>query len=88
MPQHWQLLYIAGAARLVRVREADEVEDERVDDLVRERVLLVEQDADEERIRPRVIHIRELDERRGGVHQRHQRYLHFREPGRDDGRLL
>ena len=35
-----------------------------------------------------LIHVREPDERRGGVHQRHQRYLHFREPGRDDGRLL
>ena len=85
MPQHGQLLYVAGAARLVRVREADEVEDERVDDLVRERVLLVEQDADEERVWPGVVHVREPDERRGGVHQRH---LHFREHGRDDGRLL
>ena len=55
MPQHWQLLYIAGAACLVRVREAYEVEDECVDDLVRERVLLVEQDADAERIRPGVL---------------------------------
>ncbi len=50
VPEHGELLHVARATRLVRVREADEVEDERVDDLVRQRVLLVEEHADEERV--------------------------------------
>lgn len=70
MPEHGELVGVAGALRLVRVREADEVEDEGVDDLraisaggatlglerrahlVRERVLFVHQDTDEERVGP------------------------------------
>ena len=48
MPEHGELLDVARAARLVRVGEADEVEDESVDDLVRQCMLLVEQHADEE----------------------------------------
>ena len=47
VPEHGELLRVARLARLVRVREADEVEDERIDHFVRERVLFVEQDADE-----------------------------------------
>ena len=47
MPEDGQLLRVAGPARLVRVGEADEVEDERIDHFVRERVLFVEQDTDE-----------------------------------------
>ena len=85
MPQDGQLLRIARTACFVRVRETDEVEHERVDDLVRERVLLVEQHADEERVRPRVVHVREPDECSGRVHQWD---LHFREHRRDDGRFL
>ena len=50
VPEHRQLLTLP-ALRLVRVRETDEVEDEGIDDLIRERVLLVEQDANEERVR-------------------------------------
>lgn len=61
------------------------MEAERVDDLVREGVPLVEELADEERIRTGVAHVRKPDERRHGVHQR---YLHFGEYGRDDGRFL
>ena len=65
VPQHRELLHVARAARLVRVGEADEVEDERVDDLVRQCMLLVEKHADEQRVgacadsvsrRPRLIH--------------------------------
>ena len=48
VPEDGQLLRVAGSARLVRVGEADEVEDERVDDLVRQCVLLVEEHADEQ----------------------------------------
>ena len=51
MPEHGELLDVARTTRLVCVRETDEVEDEGVDDLVRERMLLVEQDANEERVR-------------------------------------
>ncbi len=51
VPEHGELLRVAGAARFVRVREADEVEDEGVDDFVWQRVLLVEQHANEERVR-------------------------------------
>ena len=56
MPQNGQFFDLASFARLVSVREADEVEHQRVDNFVRERVLLVEEDANEERIcayRPR-----------------------------------
>jgi hypothetical protein len=45
VPEHGQRV---GAA-LVGVGDTDKVEDERVEDLVRQRVLLVEQDADEKR---------------------------------------
>ena len=48
VPEDGQLLRVAGSARLVRVGEADEVEDESVDDLVRQCVLLVEEHADEQ----------------------------------------
>ena len=48
MPEDGQLLRVAGPARLVRVGEPGEVEDERVDDLVRQCVLLVEEHADEQ----------------------------------------
>jgi hypothetical protein len=48
VPEHGQLVHVTGALGLVRVREADEVEDERVDDLVRECILLVDEHPYEE----------------------------------------
>ena len=47
MPQHWKFLHVACSPGLIGVGEADEVEDERIDHFVRERVLFVEQDANE-----------------------------------------
>ena len=51
MPEHRKLFHIAGLAGFVRVGEADKMEHKRVDDLVRKRVLLVQKDADEQRVR-------------------------------------
>lgn len=59
--------------------------DERVDDLVREHMLLVAQNMNEERVRPGVVHASKPDECHRRVHQRH---LHFDEHEPDDGRFL
>jgi hypothetical protein len=50
MPKHGKLVGIAGVLGLVRVREADEVEDERVDDFIWESVLFIDEHTDEKRI--------------------------------------
>lgn len=56
MPQDGQLATLALEPVLLVVRKPDKVEHERVDNLVRQRVLLVEQDADEERVGAGVVH--------------------------------
>ena len=48
MPEHGQLVVAVFTAG--RVGQADKVEDERVDRLVWQRVLFVEQDTDEQRV--------------------------------------
>lgn len=50
MPQHRKL--VVPVLTPARVGEADIVEHERVDDLVRQRILLVQEHPDEQRIRP------------------------------------
>ena len=54
LAKHEQALVPQDGQRAGRVRvgESDEVEDECIEHFVRERVLLVQQDADEERGRP------------------------------------
>ena len=50
MPEHGELLDVPGTTRFICVREADEVENQRVNDLVRQGVLLIKQHADKERV--------------------------------------
>ena len=76
MPQHGQLARVAA--------EATEVIDDRVDDLVRHGVLLVEQDAEEEAVGARVVHVGQLGDGGGRVQDRHR---HLDEHARDDGGL-
>ena len=65
VPQHRQLVLSGLRAR--RVSESDKVEHERVDDLVRQGVLLVEQDSDEKRVGSRVVHACQSQESRSRV---------------------
>lgn len=68
MPKYRELIPSAlGLARLVRIREPDEMRPEPIDDLVRQRVFLVEQDTDEERVGTGIVHRGEAEERRGGM---------------------
>ena len=65
----------------MRIRDPDEVEDKRIEDLVGERILLVEQYADKEGSGAGVVHAREPNESARGVDDGH---AHFREHGRYD----
>lgn len=53
--------------------EPDEVEDEGIDDLVRQRILLVEQDANEERMGAGVVHAGEVSNSCTRVNHRDRR---------------
>jgi len=59
VPQDGKLFALCTRASFVCVRQADEVEDERVYGFVRERVLFVDEDADEKRVGPRIVHVAE-----------------------------
>ena len=50
MPQHRQILGITRALRLVLIRQPYEVENEPIDNLIGKRVLLIQQDTNEQRI--------------------------------------
>eukprot|EP00982_Pelagococcus_subviridis_P010049 30963-Pelagococcus_subviridis.AAC.2 len=76
MPHHGQL------PRLFL--EPEEVVHERVDDAERQRVLLIQQHANEETRRARVLHLRELKKRRRGVQHRNRA---ARQDGRQHHRL-
>lgn len=59
MPQDRELVLACTASG--RVGEPDKVEDKRVNHLVRQGVLLVQQDPDEQRVGARVVHARESE---------------------------
>lgn len=71
MPQYGQLVFLLLAdppdSLHARVGEPDEMKDQRVDDLERQGVFLVEQDTDEERVGSGVFHVTQSEEGGGGV---------------------
>lgn len=74
MPKHRQLLLFLLAnppdSPHPSVRQPDEMEDERVHHLVRQRVLFIEQHSDEERVRSGVFHVTQTEESGGRVEDR------------------
>lgn len=71
MPKHRQLLFFLLAnppdSLHPSVRQPDEVEDERVHHLVRQRVLFIEEHSDEERVGSGVFHVAQTEESGGGM---------------------
>ncbi len=82
MPQDRQTIRIALLARLVRIRQANEMEHERVQYLVRQLIFFVNQHPDEKRVGTGVVHLRYMQESCRGVKSG---YLRPREDRSDNG---